>query len=494
MVKRKTISPVEFIDKVIKLNEKREAWTLSPYQRRVLELAFRRDPSGALLFRLVVLSEPKKSGKSFIAACLALWWAVINPHSEIIITANDLEQSVSRVFKTMQALIEHNEALAREADVLSGSIRMHNGTLILPIASDYKGAAGSRHSLVVYDEIWGFESEKARRLYEELTPPPTEHSAWILIVSYAGFLGESDLLQSIYDRGMSGKRVDDQLECYQSDELFMFWSHTPRQPWQNEKYYSEQKRILRPAQYSRLHENKWVSSESRFINPGIFDACVSPGLRPDTSGALFIGIDASVKHDSTALVIVKYSENSDNLVLAAHKIWIPTAAEPMDFEGTVEFYLRRLENYRTRIEKILVDPFQMHRTITTLEQADLPIEAFPQTQPNLTLATETLYNALANRRIMLYPADDLRQHVLNAASVETSRGFRLSKEKQSLKIDGAVALSFACVAALGSEKPPAAHEAAGYRVENNLDNFYSPDEPPPYQGPQGPGNAIRTSS
>ena len=112
----------------------------------------------------------------------------------------------------MTALIEQNEALSREADVLSSSIRMHNGTVIVPIASDYKGAAGSRHNLVVYDEIWGFESEKARRLYEELTPPPTESSTWILIVTYAGFLGESDLLESIYQRGLSGRRVDTELE------------------------------------------------------------------------------------------------------------------------------------------------------------------------------------------------------------------------------------------------------------------------------------------
>src|SRR6266550_2250038 len=83
----------------------------------------------------------------------------------------------------------------------------------------------------------------------------------------------------------------------------------------------------------------------------------------------------------------------------------------------------------------------MHRSITTLQQAGLPIEPFPQTQPNLTLATETLYSALNNQRLRLYDAPDLRQHVLNAASVETSRGFRLAKEKQSLKIDGAVALS-----------------------------------------------------
>jgi phage terminase large subunit-like protein len=36
----------------------------------------------------------------------------------------------------------------------------------------------------------------------------------------------------------------------------------------------------------------------------------------------------------------------------------------------------------TSIEKILVDPFQMHRTVTTLQQAGLPIEPFPQTLPS----------------------------------------------------------------------------------------------------------------
>src|SRR5215510_4107412 len=90
----KPISPTVFIDRVLKLNEKGLPWKLSPYQRRVLELAFRRDPDGALLYRQVVLSEPKKSGKTFIAACLALWWALITDSTEIIIVANDREQSI----------------------------------------------------------------------------------------------------------------------------------------------------------------------------------------------------------------------------------------------------------------------------------------------------------------------------------------------------------------------------------------------------------------
>jgi hypothetical protein len=54
------ISPVEFIDRVIKRDEKGQQFTLAPYQRRVLEMALRRDPSGELVFRLVVLSEPEE--------------------------------------------------------------------------------------------------------------------------------------------------------------------------------------------------------------------------------------------------------------------------------------------------------------------------------------------------------------------------------------------------------------------------------------------------
>ena len=50
---RPTIAPVEFIDRVIKRDEKGEPFSL-------LEMALRRDPCGELVFRLVVLSGAKK--------------------------------------------------------------------------------------------------------------------------------------------------------------------------------------------------------------------------------------------------------------------------------------------------------------------------------------------------------------------------------------------------------------------------------------------------
>lgn len=83
--------------------------------------------------------------------------------------------------------------------------------------------------------------------------------------------------------------------------------------------------------------------------------------------------------------------------------------------------------------------------------AVLPVEEYNQTLNNFTEATEALYSAFINRNLQLYATEDLRQHCLNAVSVETPRGIRLSKQKTSNKIDGAVALSFAVLAAVQYE-------------------------------------------
>lgn len=58
---------------------------------------------------------------------------------------------------------------------------------------------------------------------------------------------------------------------------------------------------------------------------------------------------------------------------------------------------------------------------------------------------------------------------------ETSRGFRLAKEKQSLKIDGAVALSFACVAAGLTGRPMSPEEMRNYK-EPPVDAKFDPFE------------------
>lgn len=451
--------PVAFIDRYLPLNEKGKPWGLSRHQRRVLAAAFRWDTNGRLRIRTFVWGEMKKSGKTFLAACLVLWWGFVTSDTEIKIAANDLEQSVGRVFLTVVKLLEHNHQLGLSAKIRASDIVLTNGTTISAIASDYKGAAGSRHSLVVFDELWGYSHEAAQRLFEELTPPPTEENAWLLIVTYAGWIGESVLLERLYKQGLAGERIDDELEVYIADELFMFWSHTPRQPWQTDQYYAEQRRSLRPNTFARIHENRWVTGESSFITPELWDACVAPDHLPIimTDGpslrdrVVVAGVDASVKGDHTAAVVV---ENHGGTVrLLAHRIWKPTANMPMDFEATVERFIMDL-HARFLVQAVYFDPYQFHRSATTLQLAGVPMREFPQSVANTVRMGQVLYDLIQRRVLVVYPSAELRQQGLNAVAVETPRGFRIAKEKASRKIDAIVALSMACCAALDYPQLP----------------------------------------
>ena len=167
----KNISPLTFIDKLVKKNELGQAFTLMPEQREILRLAFTFDENGRLPWDTVIYSCVKKSGKTTLNGALTLWWAFTQEApNEILIVANDLEQSLARVFRTMEGIIEHNPELKQEAEVQTKTIYLANGTTITAISGDYAGASGSNHGWVSFDELWAYTSESSRRLFEELTP------------------------------------------------------------------------------------------------------------------------------------------------------------------------------------------------------------------------------------------------------------------------------------------------------------------------------------
>jgi phage terminase large subunit-like protein len=83
-----------------------------------------------------------------------------------------------------------------------------------------------------------------------------------------------------------------------------------------------------------------------------------------------------------------------------------------------------------------------------LEKAHIQIEPYPQTVPNLTAATQNLYDLIQSRGIILYPDAAMRLAISRAVFHESSRGWRLDKLRQSYKIDVIVALSMAALAAV----------------------------------------------
>jgi phage terminase large subunit-like protein len=81
----------------------------------------------------------------------------------------------------------------------------------------------------------------------------------------------------------------------------------------------------------------------------------------------------------------------------------------------------------------------------TLAKKGLPMQEYPQTIPNLTEMGQGLYDLVKGGGIVFYPDKELRKEANVAIAKETTRGFRIAKEKTSAKIDQIVALAMAAV-------------------------------------------------
>lgn len=447
---------VDFFDRFITKNEAGQSFSLVAYQREILDRAFTFDAKGKLAYTSYIYSEPKKSGKTAVSAGVATWWAYTQEApNQIFIVANDLDQAQSVTFQTICGLITRNPLLATRAKIFKSEIRLDNGTVIKAIANDFAGAAGSRHGLVVHDEIWGSTSEASQRLFDELTRVPTRRNSIRFISTYAGYVGESELLWRLYLEGVGpeehpdgrGTRVHPELPIYENREsrMLTYWSHIPRMEWQTAEYYAEQRRTLRPAQFLRLHENRWTSSETRFITEEMYEACLDrehQPILPNHPSQLYVGVDIGIKHDSSAVVAVMREQGKP--AVALHRIWKPTSEETVRLEDIVEYLLELKRLYR--VKAIVADPNQMLGVIQRLKEKGLPIQEYPQTTGNLTQGGQALFDLIRDKNLRLYPNAELREHLINAVVVESPRGWRLAKDKASKKIDAAVALAMALVA------------------------------------------------
>jgi hypothetical protein len=269
-----------------------------------------------------------------------------------------------------------------------------------------------------------------------------------LTVSYAGFLGESNLLETLYKRGQSGEQLAPDL--YAAGSLLMFWTHEFTAPWQTETWRQEMQAASRPNAYLRQIENRWVTSESPFIDMEWWDQCTDPAATPQLTEPwreVFIGVDASVKRDSTAVVAVSWDADAQKVRLIGHRIFQPSPQDPLDFEGTIEATLRDMFD-RYRPNEVRYDPWQMQAPAQRLLQAGVPMVEFPQTQARLTDAGSNLYELVKGRNLVVYPDLDIRLAVQRSIAVETGRGWRIAKEKASHKIDVVVALALASLAAI----------------------------------------------
>jgi phage terminase large subunit-like protein len=405
---------------------------------------------------------PKKSGKTTLAAAIGSYYFEQGPPgSEIYCLANDLEQAQSRVYTDI-VYDQDMKGNRTQKFVIPGD----NGTFVKALASEYRSVAGGRQALTLWDELWGYTSDRSRLLWAEMTPPPTVRSPLRIIVTYAGFEGESDLLWDLYERNFLDGEVVPELAdivdengepvCRSNGSVFVYWDTTPRMPWQTEKYYGEQMATMRPTDFLRLHRNQWVTTAEEFIPIAYWDAAATKldgplNYRLDDPARelpISVGVDAGIKHDCTAVVGTYFDYVEGRVGVAFHRIWYPPKEGRMDLD-VVDDYIMEMSR-QLNIAAVVYDPTQLHQVMTNLEKKGIPVIEFPQTVNNMTACTQNLYDLIMNGSLDAYENDVLRDHIKFTAVEIKGRGQKMVKPSQTStkKIDGAVALAMSAYDAI----------------------------------------------
>jgi phage terminase large subunit-like protein len=459
--------PAAFIEQVLINPDTKEPFQLYEAQRTFLREGFRMTPDGRLVHTELVFSGPKKLGKSTFSAMIVIYVAVClaGANGELTFIANDAEQSQSRGFKIAGQILKASPLLRRSASIGVNKIGFHTtDTTITAIANDYAGFSGANPTLNCYDELAYFSSESSRRLFDEGIPSPAWQISLRLSTSTAGFDGEGGPLRDLYDRAL-GKGREIAPDLWEQDNLLCFWSHTPIPQMHPQWWLDQQAQTLRPAQYKRLIQNQWTSSEAQFIDLDDWDKCVDPDLRPvlsDRDLLVYGGLDCSVRGDFTALALCTFDGERNAVRVVNHRVFKPAGGD-ISFAAVEQLITEVYERFD--LQGIWYDPFQCESSAQRLRGNAINMVAFPQIPSNLEAAASNLLTLVSERNLVTYASDELRTAIGNCRSIETIRGFRISKIVGSRKIDLAAALSFAALAAVREGGRPEPNVLIYYREQ-----------------------------
>jgi len=462
---------------------------LQPHQKAVLRYAFQQQ-DGRFPFKTIIYSTCKKGGKTAVGGLVGRWAAECwDKNSDIYFVGNDADQAKEKGYAALRTSIELHPDFHRGSQTLPGKWILRdararyipNGSKVHAVALDYKGEAGSNPVMTVWTELWGFTDKAAKRFWAEMAPAPTRPNSLRFIETYAGFVGESELLEGLYENVVQKGRqlrvqdlvdvlgdqyepmcfaeapnLDSLIPCYvnESAGIFAYWDsgeQARRMPWQQgehgQKYYQSEMATQTESQYRRLHLNEWVSAESEFIPIELWDACLNPlPLKKDEKTPLVVGLDAAVTGDCFGLTVVSRDPDNpvENIAVRAARKWTPPEGGKLDYDepGAVLRWLA--ENFN--VVQVCYDPYQLEYFVKKYrEELGLWFEDFQQGQRRL-LADKQLYDMIVHKGIRHDGNPDLRSHIqnCNAKTQKDEDGkLRLVKKSENRKIDLAVSLSMA---------------------------------------------------
>jgi hypothetical protein len=238
----------------------------------------------------------------------------------------------------------------------------------------------------------------------------------------------------------------------------------PQAPWITPQALQEQQRLLPPAVYARLWENRWQQTAGEFVSRAEAAACCDPSLTCQLRGQpgrqYYAAIDYAEKHDRTVGVVVHPA--GERIIVDRMDVAVPSPDQPIPVSW-VEEWIGDMAQRFTPV-RFVVDEYQL---LSVLQRSkgryDLHRFDFAGSRGHHALAL-LLRQLILERRVVWYPGcgavsseprDDLETELANLV-VRQVQGTRVRidhRREPGCHDDRAFALGAACLEVCRQHSP-----------------------------------------
>jgi phage terminase large subunit-like protein len=429
---------------------------LSPEQQQWIREIFDGDTS------LAVKSCMRGEGKSTECAGIAIWRAFdknISGAPQIPIIATTLKQAQKSIYDVILAMVRaepelYTRSLEYNAQGNQKLIVPSTSGEIFPMANDPDGLQGLDPLLAVMDEI-GFQGQASWDAIQLASGKRPD--SLVMGVGTPGF-DKDNALWGIRKVLKEGGAIDGLK--YREDAAPEGADHTDEAVWyacspalragyKNIKALRTAVRLTPEAHFRIFHLGQWVDGANSWLGPRggqIWDEG-NTEYTPQHGVPTWVGLDIGIVSDTAAMIFIQERQGArptpeGNHLFAWAQVWHPSKERGRVDVSDIQQSVRDAADM-FHLQGVWYDPRLFELAGNQLLDEGYPLMKTPQSWEAMGPAYLELYRTIHDGRLS-HPDDPVfRTQVLNGVARFNERGFMVSKDKSSGKIDCVPALNMA---------------------------------------------------
>jgi hypothetical protein len=372
---------------------------IQPWQRELFEAVFATLPDHRPLHRLIYDERRRGESKTEDLAACAVADLLTGParHRSYAVAAD--QDQAGLILDSVRGFQARSAVLAG-LEVGKNVVRNPATDAELRVmSSDDRTSYGIRPRKVFFDEL---SLQNDRRLWIAMwSAVGKSPRSQMVAVSMAGF----DFTSVGWEvRGLAAKSENYYFHTREGSELA---------PWLSQEVVEEQRESLHPADFARFWECRWTEAAGTWISVEQYDHAET-GKEPSAGDPRFTyygAVDLGLVHDATAIAVSHL--DGDRVVLDHLATLQGSRSDPVEL-AVVEDVVLELSQ-RFHIARWIFEAPQAVGSVQRLQQrlgSHRVVSRYPTMDTQAKLFGN-LYQLFANRRLVLFPHEQLRREALN---------------------------------------------------------------------------------